>query len=291
MRPAEGCPAGAARVRAGGPRRTGASDDEGWPDRRDRGSLALRVRLCGGAGRTRSVSSCPGHHRAPGSPPPFRHPAPRRPPAVRATRRRAAARRPPPARAAYPRGDGNSRAPGSHSLSDLGFAARRVRGHAADSSTRGSTMGGGEGPQPVGRVTRTSSMPTSTVDAAPPSAASNRIRTVWPAHASIATDAERHLPATSVAAPRRSQTTVLRPVVRLDDRPQVVGACSTFAPWANSQRNVRRWPAPAGSVIGGRADGRPPVEVVRGRPGSGRQPADQRRRGRTASASAGPSRR
>ena len=65
--------------------------------------------------------------------------------------------------------------------------------------------------QPDGRVTRTSSTPASTVESAPPSRASNRIRIVWPAQRSIDTAAVRQAPATTAPVPMRSQTIVCVP--------------------------------------------------------------------------------
>src|SRR3954466_13739080 len=95
---------------------------------------------------------------------------------------------------------------------------------------------------------RTSSMPASTVESPAPSCASNRTRIVWPAHRSTLAAAEPHVPETALVDPTRSHTTVWVPpgpstIARrwsaVDDDPV----------WPNSQRNVSRWPVPAGRVM------------------------------------------
>ena len=116
----------------------------------------------------------------------------------------------------------------------------------------------------VPRVTRTSSISTSTRLPAPPSAATNRIRTVWPANASIDTDAVRHAPSTSTGAPDDAdQTTVC----------DAVGGSTIAAQRVGGRRRSRRGRTRSGTSAAGRAspaasiarraDGRAPVEVVR----------------------------
>ena len=114
----------------------------------------------------------------------------------------------------------------------------------------------------LGRVTRTSSSSTSTRLFAPPSTASNRRRTVWPAKASSEIEAVRHTPSTSAGVPATRQD--LRPGSRRRFR-RSPGACRTMpdaALWAKTYANVSRWPSVDGSVDRRRADGRPAVEVV-----------------------------
>ena len=89
-------------------------------------------------------------------------------------------------------------------------------------------------------------MPASIVDAPAASTASNRIRIAWPAHGSSDTDADAQVPATAVADPVRSQTTVCPPscpstIARRWSAEDALAACPS------SQRKNRRCPAVPGS--------------------------------------------
>ena len=130
---------------------------------------------------------------------------------------------------------------GKHGDAELAAAAGRRRGaYAPDgvapsilevvrpcpelvpARTPGSKTGGDVPAHPAGRVTRTSSMPASTLEAAPPSTASNRIRTTGRPTRPGRWTPIRHEPANAFAVPRPLPDHRLRPVRGLDDRPQVV---------------------------------------------------------------------